>query len=104
MKKFCKFGKLQATSGNGEKLLKILLKASEQLKTVDSCFCYIVGMNEDEPDAVYVYEVWEDKEAHADSLKLDIVKELIKEAGPILAPSKSANFPDLTIFGGKASL
>lgn len=38
MKKFCKFGKLQATSGNGEKLLKILLKASEQLKTVDSYF------------------------------------------------------------------
>lgn len=103
MNRFCKFGKLQAIKGEGKTLLDILLKASEELQTEETCFCYIVGMSQEEPDGVYVYEVWEDKAAHENSLKLEPVKELIQEAMPILDFSKSTNYPDLTIYGGKAN-
>lgn len=68
MERFCKFGKLHAIKGNGHKLLSILLTASKELEDVDNCFCYIVGQDENDLDAVYVYEVWEDKEAHKQSL------------------------------------
>lgn len=104
MERFCKFGKLKATKGNGAKLLDILLAASKELEEVDNCFCYIVGQNENELDAVYVYEVWENKDAHQKSLQLLAVKKLIESAMPILDMSKLESYPDLTIYGGKASL
>ena len=74
MERFCKFGKLHAIKGNGHKSLSILLTASKELQDVDNCFCYIVGQDENDLDAVYVYEVWEDKEAHNQSLDLPAVK------------------------------
>lgn len=104
MNKFCKFSKLQATKGNGDQLLKLLLKASKELEPVGNCFCYIVGMDPHEPDAVYVYEVWENEAAHNDSLKLPAVRNLIKAAGPILDRRQLESSPNLTIYGGKASL
>lgn len=104
MERFCKFGKLQAIENQGDQLLQILLKASRELDEVNNCFCYIVGKSEDEEDAVYVYEVWENKEAHEQSLHLPAIKNLIQSAMPILNMSKLENYPDLMIYGGKASL
>lgn len=103
MNRFCKFGKLHATKGNGDKLLSILLTASKELEEVNDCFCYIVGKTEDEVDAVYVYEVWATKNAHEQSLQLKSVKKLIESAMPILDMSKLESYPDLTIYGGKAA-
>lgn len=103
MERFCKFGKLHAIKGNCHKLLSILLTASKELEDVDNCFCYIVGQDETDLDAVYVYEVWEDKEAHKQSLDLPAIKKLITSAMPILDMSKRESYPDLTIYGGKAS-
>ncbi|MFT8879019.1 MAG: antibiotic biosynthesis monooxygenase [Oenococcus sp.] len=95
---------MQTTKGNGSQLLQLLLKASKELEPVGNCFCYIVGMNQNEPDAVYVYEVWKDEAAHNDSLKLPAVRNLIEAAGPILDRHQLESFPNLTIYGGKASL
>lgn len=102
MEKYSINGKLTATEGNGQNLLKILLQAAEEMKKVDTCYCYIVGMNKDEKDSVYVYEIWEDEVAHKASLELDAVKNLIKNAMPIIEGMSS--YPELVIYGGKASL
>lgn len=102
MEKYSVNGKLSATEGNGQNLLKILLEAAEEIKKVDTCFCYIVGMSADEKDSVYVYEVWESKDAHQASLQLDVVKKLIEKAMPIIESMTS--YPELVIYGGKASL
>ncbi|EHN58750.1 hypothetical protein OKIT_0639 [Oenococcus kitaharae DSM 17330] len=61
-------------------------------------------MDPHEPDAVYVYEVWENEAAHNDSLKLPAVRNLIKAAGPILDRRQLESSSNLTIYGGKASL
>lgn len=104
MEKFSKYGKLTALDGQGETLLALLLEAAEELKAVTSCDCYIVGMHEEEPNAVYVFEVWDNKEAHEASLSLDVVRNLISQAMPILDLSVHSHYPELTIYGGKATL
>ena len=83
-------------------MLHLLLEAAEAMKQVDDCYCYIVGMNQDEPDSVYVYEVWENEAAHKASLSLDAVKVLIASALPII--ENMTRDVELTIYGGKAKL
>ena len=92
-------GKLVAKEGEGKTLLAYLLRAAKELDKVDNCFCYSVGTNEDEPEAVYVYEVWADAKAHKDSLTLPAVQKLIADARPIIADMVS--YPNLDIHGGK---
>lgn len=62
------FGNLIAKEGHQEELLGYLLDASEGMKKTDDCYCYMVGTNPDEKDAVYVFEVWGNSEAHQTSL------------------------------------
>lgn len=92
-------GKLVAKEGEGKALLAYLLTAARELEKVDNCFCYSVGTNEEEAEAVYVYEIWEDEKAHKDSLTLPAVQKLIAEARPIIADMVS--YPKLEIHGGK---
>lgn len=94
-------GKLIAQPQKGQELLGYLLEAAHEMENLPECYCYIVGMNPAEPDAVYVYEVWESEAAHDVSLQLPVFANLIQKARPIIAGME--DFPSLTIFGGKAS-
>lgn len=77
-------GKLRATQGNGPKLAEILLQAAELVGKAEGCHLYVVSKDKQEPDAVWVTEVWDTKEAHDDSLKDKEVLALIGQAMPIL--------------------
>lgn len=92
-------GYITAMTGKREELLKYLLEAAHEMKHLTTCQCYIVGTQDDEPDNVYVFEVWDSEEAHKVSLTLPIFQELIQKAKPIIAGLKS--FPALKIHGGK---
>jgi quinol monooxygenase YgiN len=92
-------GYITAVSGKREELLNYLLEAANEMKHLENCQCYIVGTNDDESDNVYVFEVWDNEEAHKASLTMPVFQNLIKKAKPIIARLKS--FPDLRIHGGK---
>lgn len=94
-------GKLTATAGNGPALTELLLKAASAMEDVPGCLCYVVGNDASEPDAVHVWEVWTDADAHQASLELPVFADLISQARPLLAGMQ--NWPDLVIRGGKAS-
>lgn len=100
MERFSVSGKLVAKDGKGKELLSYLLEAAKEMEKVENCYCYIVGINETEPDSVYVYEVWENKDAHHASLNIPVFRNLIVKAKPIIRDMKS--YPELTIVGGKA--
>ena len=77
-------GKLKATTGNGPKLAEILLEASQLVSAAKGCRLYIVSTTPEEPDTVWVTEVWDSKEDHGNSLQAPGVRELIGQAMPIL--------------------
>lgn len=93
-------GKLLAQPGQGEVLLQILLEAARGMEAVEDCFCYLVGTRAEEPDAVYVIEVWKDAAAHQASLALPVFQALIARARPLLAGMEDV--PSLVIHGGRA--
>lgn len=84
MDKFSLFGKFTVEEENRDTLVDILVEAAESLEDLDECEAYIVHTAEGEPDAVYVYEVWKDEQAHQNSLTLESTQTLIKRARPII--------------------
>ncbi len=76
-------GYLAVTAGKRDVLIEILTRPSADLAEA-GCLLYEVGVNDDEPDRVFVAELWESAEAHAASLQLDSVKAAITEAMPLL--------------------
>ncbi|ALC85099.1 antibiotic biosynthesis monooxygenase [Bacillus sp. FJAT-22090] len=84
MNKFSLFGKFLVQEGELNKMVDILLEAAESMKKLDECEIYLVNTSENEPNSVYVYEVWSNENAHKASLELEATQTLIKRAKPII--------------------
>ena len=67
-----------------DEIVALLTRRSTELADA-GCLLYEVGVNEDEPDSVFVSELWVSAEAHHDSLQLDSVRATIGEAMPLLS-------------------
>ena len=101
MEKFCVYGKLMAQEGKVQELTAYMQEVVKEMQNLDTCFCYILGEKVDEPNSIYIYEVWESEQAHNASLTLEVFQNLIAKARPIIADME--NLHKLTIFDGKAS-
>jgi quinol monooxygenase YgiN len=78
-------GTLPAQPGKRAMLSDILVRASALVTSMPGCRAYIVLEDLKDENAVSVFEMWDDKEAHDASLKDPQVRALIAEAMPILA-------------------
>lgn len=81
---FANMGRLGTTPGNREAVVALLTRPSDELAAA-GCLLYEVGVSPDDPDTVFVMELWESAEAHAASLRLPSVRAAIAEAGPLLS-------------------
>ena len=77
-------GKLVAKPGQRDALLA-LLRAASRGAAMPGCRLYIVSEVLAEPDAIAIFEVWDDKAAHDASLQLEPVRALIAKARPLIA-------------------
>ncbi|MDP9245167.1 MAG: antibiotic biosynthesis monooxygenase [Chloroflexota bacterium] len=77
-------GKLVAKPGARDALLA-LLRESSGGQPMPGCRLYVVSEVPAEPDAIAVFEVWDDKAAHDASLQLDRVRATIAKARPLIA-------------------
>ena len=77
-------GKLTSQSGKRDALVEILLRASNVVAQLPGCRTYIVNEDVFDKTCVWIFEVWDDKEAHDMSLKDERVRSLIAEAMPLM--------------------
>ena len=77
-------GKMVAKPGQRGALLALLLEASRGVP-LPGCRLYLVSEVAAEPDAIAITEVWDDRDAHQASLKLERVRALIARARPLIA-------------------
>jgi quinol monooxygenase YgiN len=78
-------GSIRATPGDGDRLEALLLEAAAVVAAADGCLLYLVNRAEDDPDAVWVVEVWTSEAAHTASLDLAGVQDVIARARPLIA-------------------
>lgn len=98
---YARSGKLTARPGKRLALTEILLRASARTSSLRGCRAYIVLEDLAHEDSVSVFEVWDDKDAHAESLRDEGVRALIAEALPIFAGAASG--AEHIVSGGFAS-
>ena len=80
---FANVGTLQTVPGKRDELVAHLVRRSDGL-TEAGCLAYEVGVNDDEPNTVFVVELWRDAAAHRASLALPDVQASISAARPLL--------------------
>lgn len=81
---FANAGTLGTAPGKRDELVSHLTQNSDHLAQI-GCLSYEVGINDDEPDTVFVLELWEGAEAHAASLEDPQVQASIAAARPLLS-------------------
>lgn len=80
---FANVGTLTAQPGRRDEVVALLTRSSDELRRA-GCLLYEVGTNDEQPDVVFVAELWTSAEAHRASLQLPSVKAAIAEAMPLL--------------------
>jgi len=81
---FANVGTLGVLPGRRDELVAHLTRPSETLLSA-GCLMYEVGVSDEEPETVFVVELWTSAEAHRASLQLPEVQQAIAEARPLLS-------------------
>jgi len=84
MTTFANVGSLGTKPGKRDAVVEILTRLNPDLIEA-GCLLYEVGVRDDEPDTVFVVELWESETAHKQSLQLQSVKDSINDAIPLLS-------------------
>lgn len=84
MSKFGMYTKIPAQPGKRDELVELLLEAAEAIQQLPDCYLYLVNVSANEPDVIWVTEVWESAEAHQASLNMESAKEAIKRGLPLI--------------------
>ena len=85
MSRFGLCGIMMAHLGQRDALLDELLQAANIVADLPGCEVWIVNTMPDNPDAIWVTEVWRSEADHAASLANDAVKAVIARARPLIA-------------------
>ncbi len=78
-------GTMMAHPGQRDALLALLLEAAGLVADAPACEVWIVNTMPDNPDAIWVTEIWRSEADHAASLADDDVRALIARARPLIA-------------------
>lgn len=81
-------GKMLAKPGLRDALITVLIDGSNAMP---GCLSYIVAKDAREPDAIWITELWSNRAAHDDSLKLDQVKAAIAKGRPLIAATSDSH-------------
>ncbi|MBP2435841.1 putative quinol monooxygenase [Microbacterium amylolyticum] len=91
---FANIGTLGAHPGKRDELIRILTRPNNALIEA-GCRIYEVGAHEDDPNTVFVIELWDSAAAHRASLELPSVRAAIVEAMPLLSGEMGGNHFDV---------
>lgn len=75
-------GKMTASPGQRSALVAILLESTARMP---GCLSYIVAEDVSDADAIWITEVWDSQQSHANSLTLPEVRTAIAKAKPLIA-------------------
>jgi quinol monooxygenase YgiN len=99
MNKYGFQGRFKAQKGKRDKLVSVLLEAATLVSMAKGCRQYIIYKDLKDEEAVFVSEIWDSKEDHDDSLKMEGCNELISKAMPLIDGRPEAM--SLEVVGGK---
>lgn len=90
-------GSMRTKDGHREEVIAILLSGADGLRAA-GCQLYAVSTTDDDPQAIWVTEIWDSAEHHDASLQLPETRAAIGRAMPMLTGEFTRQV--LTVVGG----
>ena len=76
--------KLIAKPGERESVVDILLESGKLFDDNPACQLYLVSESADDPDVIWVADLWTDREAHEEALKAPELRPFVEKSLPLL--------------------
>src|SRR6185312_11048555 len=95
--------KFTALPGRGEELAELLLRAADSLRDTAGCELYVINRAKDEPDQMWVTELWLNQEAldaSLEQLRTDEAKAQLGQVMALLDPNHPPERIELEPLGG----
>ena len=75
-------GRIIAVEGAREELASVML---EGIQGMPGCLSYVVALDPEDPNGLWITEVWESQASHEASLSLPAVQEAPQKGRPLIA-------------------
>ncbi|HEY2946903.1 MAG TPA: antibiotic biosynthesis monooxygenase [Micromonosporaceae bacterium] len=76
--------KLTAKPGQRDQVVQILLESGRLFEDNSACLMYLVSESVDDPNVIWVTDLWTSGEEHADALKAPELRPYVEQATPLL--------------------
>jgi quinol monooxygenase YgiN len=76
--------KLTAKPDQRQRVVEILLESGKLFEGNPGCLLYLVGESTDDPDVIWVTDLWTSQEEHATALKDPELRPFVEQAMPLL--------------------
>jgi quinol monooxygenase YgiN len=76
--------RLTAKPGQRQRVVEILLESGRLFDDNPACLLYLVSESTDDPDLVWVIDLWTSQVAHAEALKAPELRPFVEQAMPLL--------------------
>jgi quinol monooxygenase YgiN len=76
--------RLTAKPGQRQRVVEILLESGKLFDDNQACLLYLVNESTDDPNLVWVIDLWTSKEAHIEALKSPELRPFVDQAMPHL--------------------
>ena len=81
--KFALFNRLSAKPGRRDRVVEILLESGKLFDDNPACRLYLVAESADDPNLIWVADLWTSEEEHAEALKVPEMRRF-EECMPLL--------------------
>ena len=76
--------RLTAKPDNRDKVVEILVKSGKIFDDNPDCLLYLVTEADDDPNVIWVVDLWTNEESHTEALKAPELKPYVEETIPLL--------------------
>ncbi len=76
--------RLTAKPGQRQRVVEILLESGKLFDDNPACLLYLVSESTDDPNLVWVVDLWTSQEAHAEALEAPELRPFVEQAVPLL--------------------
>jgi quinol monooxygenase YgiN len=76
--------RLTAKPGQRQRVVEILLESGKLFDDNPACLLYLVSESTDDPNLVWVIDLWTSEQAHAEALKAPELRPFVEQAMPLL--------------------
>ena len=81
---FALLNRLTAKPGRRDRVIEILLESGKLFADNSACRLYLVAESADDPNLIWVADLWTSEQEHAEALKVPEMRPFVEECMPLL--------------------